>query len=191
MHFQKAREYVLNRLQQELPHNLYYHGIHHTLDVCGAIEQLARYENVSDEDLVLLRTAGLYHDIGFVERYRNNEPLASRIARETLPQFGYSPEQIDIICLIILATQIPQRPVTHLEMIMCDADLDYLGREDFYKVSETLYREWLEFGIISSLEEWNCKQLHFFQQHQYFTKTAKAQREALKLKHFSELQRLL
>lgn len=191
MHFQKARTYVLSRLQKELPANLYYHGLHHTLDVCQAIEELARCENVSGDDLILLRTAGLYHDIGFVEQYRNNEPLASRIARESLPEFGYSPAQIDIICFIILATQIPQRPVTHLEMIMCDADLDYLGRKDFYEISDTLFKEWEEFGIVGSLEEWNCRQLDFFQQHQYFTKTAKAKREALKLKHFKELKRML
>lgn len=188
MYYQKARAYVLKRLEQELPVNLYYHGVHHTLDVCQAVYQLAMHEKIVGEELIMLRTAALYHDIGFIEQYLNNEPIASRIARETLPRFGYLPEQIEVICSIILATQIPQTPATHLEKIMCDADLDYLGRQDFFDISQTLQQEWKEFGIVSSSHEWNCKQLRFLEQHTYFTKTAIATRNDLKKKHFSALQ---
>jgi uncharacterized protein len=191
MYYQKAREYVLKRLEKELPKNLYYHGIHHTLDVCRAAEELALGEQVKEKDLVLLRTAAMYHDIGFVVRYRNNEEVASQIASETLPGFNYMPDDIETICHIILATRVPQHPQTHLEQIMCDADLDYLGRLDFFDISQTLKREWMEFGIISSDEEWNQKQVHFFQQHHYFTKTAKEKREVQKHKHLMALQQLL
>ncbi|AHM60530.1 metal dependent phosphohydrolase [Flammeovirgaceae bacterium 311] len=191
MNFQKAKAYAITRLQQELPENLYYHGLHHTLDVCQSIEKLAIREHVQAEDLVILRTAGLYHDIGFVEQYQCNEPIACRIVRESLPYFDYTSTQIDIICKIILSTQIPQRPHTHLEMIMCDADLDYLGRDDFFEISRTLLKEWIEFGIINSTQEWNRKQISFFQQHHYYTLTARNLREPLKLKHLHELQRVL
>ncbi len=188
MQYHKARAYALGRLQQELPVKLYYHGLHHTLDVCQAVNEIACQEKVAGEELLLVLTAALYHDIGFVEQYLNNEPIAARIARESLPLFNYSPEQIEIVCNIILATSIPQRPTSHLEKILCDADLDYLGRQDFFDISETLRQEWQEFGLVSSLEEWNGKQLRFFQQHQYFTQSAKEKREPLKLKHLAEIQ---
>lgn len=191
MNFRKAKDYAITRLQQDLPENLHYHGLHHTLDVCQAIEALASGEHVQAEELILLRTAALYHDIGFVEQYHSNESIACRIARETLPGFGYTPSQTEAICRIILSTQIPQRPNTHLEMIMCDADLDYLGREDFYEISSTLLKEWQEFGIIKTIQEWHNMQASFFQQHHYFTKTAKALREPLKLQHQHELQKLV
>jgi hypothetical protein len=74
---------------------------------------------------------------------------------------------------------------------MCDADLDYLGRMDFFDISQTLKQEWMEFGLISSDQEWNQKQVIFFQQHHYFTRTAQQQREALKNQHLMELQKLL
>ncbi|QHT69753.1 HD domain-containing protein [Rhodocytophaga rosea] len=191
MHYQKAREYVLKRLENELPKNLYYHGIHHTLDVCQAVEELASGEHVKEKDLVLLRTAAVYHDIGFIVQYHNNEEVACQIASETLPGFNYLTNDIKIICHIILATRVPQNPQTHLEQIMCDADLDYLGRSDFFDITQTLKQEWMEFGIISSDEEWNQKQVYFFQQHHYFTKTAQEKREARKHKHLLELQKLL
>ena len=47
-----------------------------------------------------------------------------------------------------MATEIPQNPKTHLEMIMCDADLDYLGRYDFETISNNLYTEFLDFGFV-------------------------------------------
>lgn len=191
MHYQKARAYVLRRLQEELPEKLYYHGIHHTLDVCHEAEELAAAENVKGDNLVLLRTAALYHDIGFVEQYENHESVACRIAEESLPHFDYAPEQITVINHIIAATRIPQSPVTHLEEIMCDADLDYLGRHDFFQIAETLQKEWMAYGLISSEEEWNCKQVEFFEKHHYFTTTAREKRALQKSKHLLILRKRL
>lgn len=191
MHYQKVKEYVLKRLEAELPQNLYYHCINHTLDVCKAAEELASGENVKEQDLLLLRTAAIYHDIGFVVRYNNNEEVACQIASQTLPDFNYKPDDIEKICNMILATRIPQNPQTHLEQIMCDADLDYLGRIDFFDISQTLKQEWMEYGLICSDQEWNQKQVNFFKQHNYFTKTAKEKREPLKNQHLMELLKLL
>lgn len=190
MQYQRARAYALSRLQQELPANLFYHGLHHTLDVCRAAEELAAGEALSPEELLLVQTAAIYHDVGFIEQYLNNEPIAAQIARETLPAFGYSAQQISIICNIILATRVPQQPQNLLEQIVCDADLDYLGREDFFEISETLRREWLAFGLISSTEDWNCTQIRFFQNHHYFTRTAREKREARKQQHLTDIQQL-
>jgi predicted metal-dependent HD superfamily phosphohydrolase len=191
MYYQKAVEYAFRKLREELPEKLYYHGIHHTIDVCQVVDDLAFCEQVTGEDLILLSTAAVYHDIGFTVQYQNNEPVAASIARESLPEFAYTPRQIDIISHIILATRIPQKPTTLLEEIMCDADLDYLGREDFPEIAKTLQQEWMEFGLINSEEEWNCKQVSFFQQHQYFTRTAREKRELTKNKHLQKLQKML
>ncbi len=91
--FERAREYVLMRLEQELPPNLFYHGIHHTRDdVLPAVARLAAMARLSKRQTLLLKTAALYHDIGFIEQYEMNEPVAIRIASETLPSFGYDPK---------------------------------------------------------------------------------------------------
>jgi uncharacterized protein len=191
MDFVGAKNYILERLKQELAPDLYYHGLHHTLDVCQSVESLAQKERVTGNNLILLLTAAYYHDAGFLEQYRNNEPVAVRIAQETLPRFGYSPEQIQVIANIILATRIPQSPRTHLEQVMCDADLDYLGRSDFHTIAGRLQRELMEYGMIQSEREWNEIQSRFLQQHTYFTQTAQATRETQKQKHLSEIKYLL
>lgn len=190
MDFKKAKKYVLDRLSNELSSDLYYHHLEHTLDVCYVIEVLAKEEGASEEDLMLLKTAGLYHDLGFVERYEDNEPIAATIAGDLLPTFGYTKAQVETIQDLILATRVPQKPKTHLEKIICDADLDYLGRNDFHEISKSLMKEWLAYGLVKSEEEFNKRQISFFKAHSYFTETAQRKREELKMKHLSEIQNL-
>ena len=191
MVFEAAKDYILQRLKRELPSELSYHGLHHTLDVCQAVDEIAEGENVTGEKLVMLRTAAVYHDIGFVKEYKNNEEIASEIAGETLGSFHYNKGQIEIIKKIILSTRVPQCPLTHMEEILCDADLDYLGREDFFVIAETLKKEWLTHDLIRSEKEWPSIQVAFLQHHRYFTPTSRARREALKQDHIAKLKELL
>jgi uncharacterized protein len=188
MRFAEARAYILERLKRELAADLYYHGIHHTMDVCNAVDELAEAENLKGESLTLLRTAALFHDSGFLKQYLNNEPAAVELARAELPAFDYSADQIEKIASIILSTSIPQKPVSHAAQIMCDADLDYLGRDDFFSISATLMQEWLAYGLISTEEEYNEKQVRFFTQHSYFTKTAIERREQKKQEHLLQIK---
>lgn len=188
-----VKKHVLKRLAEELPPDLYFHGIHHTRDrVLPAAEHLAKAADLSEEDTLLLRTAALYHDLGYVEQYDVNEPIAVRIAEEELPGFGYQPEQIDIIKNIIMATQLPQNPQTLLEQLMCDADLDGLGSDEFYIISHSL---WLELqkvkGLENTLKEWYLQQVDFMKSHKYHSAVARARRDAAKEKYLKELQEIL
>jgi ligand-binding sensor domain-containing protein/class 3 adenylate cyclase/HD superfamily phosphodiesterase len=186
--FKKSESRILKLLSEKLPEGLYYHGIHHTIDVTNSAEEIAREEGVEGEDLFLLKTAALFHDAGFVQEYVKNEKIGVTYAREVLPKYGYTERQIDIIDAIIMATEIPQNPKTHLEMIMCDADLDYLGREDFYEISESLKKELIAFGKIKSDRQWDEMQIPFLEKHQFFTETNRRRRQPNKLKRLEEIR---
>jgi predicted metal-dependent HD superfamily phosphohydrolase len=188
MNFKEVQTFVLDLLDKDLPLNLFYHGVHHTLDVCNAVEELSRDEKISGDDLVLLRTAAVMHDIGFIEQYLHNEPVAVKFAHRILPSYGYSDGQINVVSDIIMCTQIPQNPRSHIEKIMCDADLDYLGRNDFFSISENLKKEWFAYHLINTDDEYNRKQISFFEQHRYFTKTAQVKRDPQKQLHLSKLK---
>src|SRR5678816_3445426 len=73
---------------------------------------------------------------------------------------------------MIMATKIPQTPHTLLEQIICDADLDYLGRNDFEPISRSLYKEFLTYKIIPEDIIWDHIQIKFFESHHYFTGTS-------------------
>jgi predicted metal-dependent HD superfamily phosphohydrolase len=191
MDYNSAEKYILQRLEHELPANLYYHNFLHTLDVHNAAEYYGKHEKVDDEEMALLKTAALYHDSGFLTKYSHNEDASVIIVNESLPRFGYSNSQIEIVKQMILSTEIPHKPRTLLEKIICDADLDYLGRSDFYMTGIKLLREWNENGIITSLKEWYIQELYFLQQHEYFTRSAIERRNEMKLMHLKQVKELL
>ncbi|MFM9028407.1 MAG: ATP-binding protein, partial [Bacteroidota bacterium] len=185
------KEQITERLKLGLPTHLHYHSLSHTLDVLAAAIQLGRSEGVSDAELELLQVAALYHDIGFLEGASNHEATGCSIAIAELPEYGFSRPEIEKICGMIMATQYPQHPKNELEQILCDADLDYLGRDDFFEIGNTLYKELLESGRISSQKEWNNLQVDFLSSHRYFTKTAQSTRANKKEEHLSKIKKLI
>jgi len=108
-----------------------------------------------------------------------------RLAREILPKYGYTQEQIDVIDGLIKATEIPQTPNTHLQQIMCDADLDYLGRDDFFTIGNTLYDELCMYGLLQTENDWNKLQVRFLEGHHYFTDSAIKLRKGKKDEHLA------
>ncbi len=189
INYRHAEKYIIKRLAGDLPEGLHYHGIHHTKDVCKAVERLAIWEGVKGEELYLLKTAALYHDAGFIDSYESNEPIGARLAKEMLPNFGYTEPQIEQVIELIEATKIPQNPKNHLEQIMCDSDLDYLGRSDFYPIAETLKQELMKFGKFNgSDQKWIEMNIGFLSQHKYFTESSKKRRGPDKRKRVEELK---
>ena len=187
-----AKAYVLERLKKELSPKLIYHRLEHTLnDVLPASERLAGLAGLNDAEALLLKTAALYHDIGFVEQYTQNEEIAVRIAAETLPNFGYTPDQIQRIGEVIMATRLPQNPQDFLGELICDADLDSLGRPDFIKTSHGLLHELQAHGAEITLVDWYQTQLDFLYNHRYFSKVARDLRRAGKQSNIQLLEKRL
>jgi len=191
MDYSRAREYILGRMEKELSPDLLYHKLEHSLDVLQAVERLASAENICGRDLELLKTAALFHDSGFICQYACNEPVGCEIARQSLPEFGYTGGDIEKICGMILATAIPQSPKNLLEQILCDADLDYLGRDDFEAIAETLRRELKLHGREFTDKDWIAFQLDFLKAHEYFTKSARKTRNAEKKENVERLNKSL
>ncbi len=191
MDFEGAKKYTLERLSNELNDKLHYHCVDHTLDVLDAVTRLADLENVNGHDKLLLQTAALFHDLGFIETYDGHEEASIKMTYEILPGFGYTQKDLQVIEGLIHSTEIPQEPNTHLEQIMADADLDYLGRDDLYVIGQRLQYEWQLHGIISSLREWHEKQLKFLKVHNYFTESAKKLRDKRKQENIHELETLM
>ena len=172
MEYEKIKKIILKELKENLPEHLSYHSVMHVKDVINAVEEIAVAENVGGEDLMLLKTAALLHDSGFLHGAKDHEEKSCEIAQEYLLDYGYNQPQIDKIKGMIMATKIPQSPKNKLEEILADADLDYLGRDDFFKIGDKLFDELTMFGIVNSERDWNLLQEKFLESHHFFTKTA-------------------
>lgn len=188
MQFQKVKELMVERLSSNLSDKLHYHGVHHTLDVLRVCEARAESELLTESDYTLLCTAAIMHDAGFLNVLKEHEKEGVSIARALLPEFGYGYEDINTIAGMIMATKIPQQPNSKLERIICDADLDYLGRDDFYLIGEKLFLELEELGVVKNEKEWDALQVKFLSGHTYHTKFSVENREPQKQQKLRELK---
>jgi uncharacterized protein len=179
---------IMEKLRGLSP-QLTYHCLEHTVDVLKQSQRIAKEEGIKDdESLFLLKIASLYHDTGFLFVYAGHEARSCEMAKQELRDYGVAADQIDKICGMIMATKIPQSPTNKLEQIICDADLDYLGRTDFEFISNNLFKEFLVFGFVKDYDDWMQKQIGFFGVHQYFTKSSQQLRHPEKMKHFAQLK---
>jgi uncharacterized protein len=184
MLFEQAGQFILDKLGRELPANIYYHNAEHTKDVHAAAQMIGQGEHITDHEMKLLLTAAWFHDSGFLETSKGHEVISCRIAQEALPGFGYNADEIEKICGMIMATRLPQSPKNHLEQILADADLDYLGRDDFFTIGNRIYKEW----AIGDRKEWDAIQLKFLCGHHYFTKTALNLRDVKKKQNLAQVR---
>jgi uncharacterized protein len=190
--FETIRSGILQNLGDNLSKDLLYHCVGHTIDVEIQAERIAFSEKISNqEDLFLLKIACLYHDSGFLFTYNEHESAGCDLVMKELPAFGLSRQQVEMVVGMIMATKIPQRPLTKLEEVICDADLDYLGREDFFPISNNLFLELKAGNFIVSENDWNLVQVKFFKQHEYFTLTTKNLREQQKQKHLEVIEAMM
>ena len=178
--FQQIKKLILGKLEKELPARLNYHNLHHTVDVLQAAERIAVEESTPVDEKELLLTAALFHDTGFFKKRDGHEAESCNIAQYYLPSYGYTPAEIEQVCSMIMATRIPQSPLDKWGEILCDADLDYLGRDDFFMLSARLFNELKNEALVKDEEEWNREQADFMGAHQYFTASQVKLRQPLK-----------
>lgn len=192
MNFADTEQFILAKLRAELSPTLYDHGLHHVLDVVAAADRIAQAECVTDpKSLTLLRRPALFYDVDFLSTYRGHEEIGCAYVQQVLPGFGYNASQIDIICGMIMAPRIPQTPQTKLEEILCDADLDYLGRTDFEPIAYSLFEELKVRDMVVDETAWNRIQVVFLTSHHYWTPTAIATRQAAKEQRLEGLRALV
>ena len=185
-------EYIRDLFRDELPGGLKYHDAKHTLHptkgVVASANRIAISEKISALDRELLITAAYFHDSGYIREYGKNEPIAARMAGRILKLIGYKPGEIEKIQKIILATDLAVKPKTHVEKILCDADLDHFGREDFFELDGKLREGRRIRGIdVSDDAKWYKGTLAVITNHQYYTESQKKLRDKEKQKNIKRL----
>jgi predicted metal-dependent HD superfamily phosphohydrolase len=187
-----AKDYITSRLRLESLPDLFYHSVEHTLDVYEAAGRLADLEGISGDAKTIILTAALFHDTGMLTGYADHEKSSAAMALEILPRFEYSAEETKQVSDLILVTRLPQQAVSPEEQVLCDADLDYLGRDDFFIHSFQLQLEWNRNRIReTNLRQWLEIQVDFLSGHCYFTNAARRMRDAGKAKNLAEIKKIL
>ena len=188
-----VEQYIRELFKDELPAGIKYHDAEHTLHptrgVVAVANRIALAENISEHDRELLIAAAYFHDTGYIREYDKNEPIAARMAGRILKLIGYKPKEVEKVQKMILSTDLEREPKTHVEKILCDADLDHFGREDFFKLDGKLREGRRARGIdVSDEAKWYKGTLKLLKKHKYYTESQKRLREEKKQKNIDQLK---
>jgi len=178
-------EYAFKKIEQflieNLPKQYAYHSIDHIRDVVKHAEHIAKKEKIEKSIIKDIKLAAWLHDVGYVWEPTRHEARGVEYATAILNEMKFPKSKISSISGMIMATKIPQSPKNKNEQIICDADLDYLGREDYVDNSLLLLKE-IRLSKEFSDADWNKLQYQFLSKHVYFTKTSQSTRNIFKAK---------
>ena len=183
----QMKAFVINLLRSRIPSIYYFHDHEHTLYVIDKTIEIAKQENCTEKEITLLSVAALWHDLGYINIYKGHEKESCKLAREYLPGYGFSDDDINTMCGMIMATKIPQSPQTKLEEILADADLEYLGTENVAIEADKLFRELQALNPALTEQAWNQQQISFLQGHKYFTAYCKKNKAGVKSAYLEKL----
>ena len=182
------QDFVISLLKNNIPSEYTYHNYEHTLYVQQKVKDLAAQLHIAAHETMLLDTAALWHDTGYINVYQGHEEESCRLATQQLPGYGFNAGDIEAICGMIMATKVPQKPMNLLQEIIADADLAYLGTNEVAAIAENLFLEMQFLSPELTRAEWNKKQVSFLENHQYFTSFYQRTREPLKQRYLDQLR---
>jgi hypothetical protein len=177
LRLQDLEEDVFDKINKELPDNLYFHNVSRVRDVYNLVDLFGRSEELGEDDNLILKTAALLNDVGLVSAYDNHEDYSISYAREILPKYKYLSEQIDKVVKLIEVTKGLRKPQNKAEEILCDAEMNYLSRADFVTLNELYFQELNEHGKVISRDEWLKEQIVLLSNHKYHTRVANVLRD--------------
>ena len=182
------KAYVVNLLASQNPAGYYFHNVAHTLYVCDKANEIGQAENCTPQELELLNIAALWHDAGYIHVYNGHELESCGMVTRYMTDNHFSAGDIEVVCRLIMATRVPQRPESKLEKIMADADLEYLGTPDAPVLAESLFRELHQLQPSLSRAQWNHTQVDFLRSHHYFTDYCVREKTFLKNAYLEALE---
>jgi adenylate cyclase len=191
LHYEDLESEILVKIENEIPKNIYFHDSQRAKELCIKVELFALSEQIPDEEILNLKTAALFHEVGFIHGYNDRFNFAMDKAREILPVFGYRPEQIEAICKLICSINIPPAPKNKFEEILNDANLDYLAKQDFKEQSLNFYKELVEYNLVTDMIEWYKYQIELLTKYDFFTQSANKMAEVKRKDQIKEVVAIL
>jgi adenylate cyclase len=182
-------KYVLRQFERYENPDLTYHNIKNTIDLYTHAELFGKSENLTEEDMVIVLTAALLKNTGYLVSYDNHLDETLRLVKGILPKFKYLPLQVEEICQLIQNTENGRPPATAREKVLKDAVFAYLGRVDFEEVASEMYTEEKKFKQVK-FEQWKSKHAEMLKNFDFSTKAASTLREVPRKTQLDNLMKM-
>jgi hypothetical protein len=193
---------ALNLLDR-LPENLRYHNKAHTLDVIRETILFALGDGVEEKVLEEQIIAAAWHDVGYIEQYEHNEPIAVKLFQSSAA-YEILPENVRYeIIANILDTQLVMennKPFLRKKRsnyaYILDADVSNFGREDFWEKRLLIAEELgIDLTDIETKKKFYSFALKLLENQDWKTASARMLRQSQKEKNLAqaktELERLV
>jgi len=169
---QDIEEHVLKLFEEEAPPNLYFHNSSLVRSLTTQVDLLSNAEQLPDEDYIHLRLAGIFLYTGYIMEYDNAAEEACNLIEGILPRYGFSSSDADTTKKLVMNSF---NGITEnlADMILGDSKSDYLGRVDYIRLTDKLFREETEYGKVTDMNAWIKKQRNLLTEHEFHTQTAK------------------
>ena len=187
-----ASGFVSKLLQENLPAEYTYHNFIHAREVFEAVNELGKNSSLPDEEFEAIQVAAWFHDTGFIKCCLDHENKSIEIAKEFLENIRCPDKKIDRITEIIIMTEMTNIPLSLSDKIIKDADILYIGKEDFYSKCLSLKSELESIDHKNITEsEWLYSNLDFICGTSFFTDYAKSHYEKERQKNISHLNEMI
>lgn len=164
--------FVINYVETESGKvQLPYHNMIHTEKVVEAAKQIAGHYQLNDRDFFVVTVAAWFHDLGYYSgESKDHETKGAELAEACLKEKGVDDATIAAVKGCIMATRMPQNPISLPEKIVCDADLFHLGTDEFTERNKLMRKEQeLAQHKEISKKEWRQGTIELLQSHHYHT----------------------
>jgi predicted metal-dependent HD superfamily phosphohydrolase len=187
----EAASYASQYLKENMPKKFVYHDLEHTENVASACRKLGAKYFLSENDMSLLEIAAWFHDSGYVQGPGGHEARGAENASSFLKEKGISETNIAVVKNCIMATKMPQNPKTLLENIICDSDLNHLGRDAYWERCMKVRQElMIAKNTVMQEDAWLEFEIKFLEAHRYHTDIAKSSWGKTKKQHIKQLHKL-
>ncbi|HLF14667.1 MAG TPA: HD domain-containing protein [Bacteroidota bacterium] len=188
----ESRAYVERLLREKLAPWVSYHDFRHTEETAEACLEIAEACGLSPSEMEIVLLAGWFHDTGYTETAKGHEQRSAAITQEFLKGRHYPPEKLRSVTRCIMATMVPQQPKNLLERVVCDADMLYIGREEFFHKNDLLKAEMeAREGTVIDPAVWLRRSLRFLEDQAYHTDYCRGKLSAGLEKNITTLRKQL
>lgn len=183
-----AEAFVSRHFEEKISDEHVFHDFDHTQEVVASAYEISLGYQLENKDLELLLIAAWFHDTGYDKGPEGHEERGCDYAREFMEEQGFSEEDIQAVCTMIMATKMPQEPEGELAEILADADMSHLGKKSYWdrcgKIRQELH---LVKNVIMSEQEWVDFEIDFLTNHRFHTTFATELYDKRKHKHIRQL----
>lgn len=168
---EQVQKHALGIFEAHSKEQLLYHNVSHTKGVVRKVLLIGDHYKLDERDLFVVETAAWFHDLGYYfNDGTHHEEKGANMVSKFLNKAHLDEATIAAVKNCILATKMPQSPLTLLEQIVCDADLFHLGTEEFAMENTVVHKEVEQASNTTiSNEDWCKNTIQLMKSHHYHT----------------------